>query len=132
MMISFKINMGKGNEKYHIADCSSNQKGAWIIYPNSNTIKNLQLLNYLNLDSTLVTSESGLPHASPALTSLPQKLHDPPFLFRNGLCDAHVPLNSPFFKKIKRTDIKTKKSPTNPIANKKVAISFLFSANLVF
>ncbi len=88
------------------------------------------LFNHLNFDSTLVTSESGLPHASPGF--LPQKPHGSPFLFRKGFCDAHVPLNSPFLRKIRRTDIRTKKSPTNPIANKKVVISYIFSANLVF
>jgi hypothetical protein len=49
-----------------------------------------------------------------------------PSLLRKGLCEAHVPLNSPFFKKISRTDIKMKNKPKTPIVSKKTVISFVY------
>jgi hypothetical protein len=64
----------------------------------------------------------GLAHASPSLTVLPQNPHCTPSLFNQGLCEAQVPRNSPFFKKINRTDIKAKKSTKTPSVSRKTVM----------
>lgn len=84
---------------------------------------------YLNFAITLFTSESGLAHASPDFTVLPQYPQVAPSLFRKGLCEAHVPLNSPFFTKINLTDIRTKKMATIPIPSNTVSIAVIWVKN---
>jgi hypothetical protein len=77
---------------------------------------------YLNLAITLSTSLSGLAQLLVASTVFPHKLQVIPSLLRKGLCDAQVPLNSPFLRKISLTDIKTKKSARKHSVIKKVVI----------
>lgn len=77
---------------------------------------------YLNLAITLSTSLSGLAQLLVASTVFPHKLQVIPSLLRKGLCDAQVPLNSPFLRKISLTDIRTKKSARKPSVIKKVVI----------
>jgi hypothetical protein len=84
-----------------------------------------------NLFITLFTSESGFEQASPGLTSLPQKPQVAPSLLRNGLCDAQVPLNSPFFRNNKRTDINTKNKPINAMPMSTVVMFTYFWSKLV-
>jgi len=83
--------------------------------------------DYLNLAITLSTSLSGLAQLLVASTVFPQRLQVIPSLLRNGLCEAQVPLNSPFFRKISLTDIKTKKRAMKPSVMKKVAIPEKFT-----
>ena len=83
--------------------------------------------DYLNLAITLSTSLSGLAQLLLASTVFPQRLQVIPSLLRNGLCEAQVPLNSPFFRKISLTDIKTKKIAMKPSVIKKVAIPEKFA-----
>lgn len=71
---------------------------------------------------TLSTSLSGLPQLSPGFTVLPQKPQAAPSLFKKGLWDAQVPLNSPFFFRRILTDIKTKNNAINPMPNNTVAM----------
>ena len=78
--------------------------------------------DYLNLAITLSTSLSGLAQLLVASTVFPHKLQVIPSLLRKGLCDAQVPLNSPFLRKISLTDIRTKKSARKPSVIKKVVI----------
>jgi hypothetical protein len=78
--------------------------------------------DYLNLAITLSTSLSGLAQEVVASTVFPHKLQVIPSLLRKGLCDAQVPLNSPFLRKISLTDIRTKKSARKPSVIKKVVI----------
>jgi len=78
--------------------------------------------DYLNLAITLSTSLSGLAQLLVASTVFPHRPQVTPSLFRKGLCEAQVPLNSPFFRKISLTDIKTKKRAMKPSVIKKVAI----------
>jgi hypothetical protein len=78
--------------------------------------------DYLNLAITLSTSLSGLAQLLVASTVFPHKLQVIPSLLRKGLCEAQVPLNSPFLRKISLTDIKTKKSARKPSVIKKVVI----------
>jgi hypothetical protein len=80
------------------------------------------LKDYLNLAITLSTSLSGLAQLLVASTVFPHKLQVIPSLLRKGLCDAQVPLNSPFFRKISLTDIRTKNSARKPSVIKKVVI----------
>jgi hypothetical protein len=80
------------------------------------------LKDYLNLAITLSTSLSGLAQLLVASTVFPHKLQVIPSLLRKGLCDAQVPLNSPFLRKISLTDIRTKKSARKPSVIKKVVI----------
>ena len=80
------------------------------------------MLDYLNLAITLSTSLSGLAQLLVASTVFPHKLQVIPSLLRKGLCDAQVPLNSPFLRKISLTDIRTKKSARKPSVIKKVVI----------
>jgi hypothetical protein len=77
---------------------------------------------YLNLAITLSTSLSGLAQLLVASTVFPHKLQVIPSLLRKGLCEAQVPLNSPFLRKISLTDIRTKKSARKPSVIKKVVI----------
>ena len=77
---------------------------------------------YLNLAITLSTSLSGLAQLFVASTVFPHKLQVIPSLLRKGLCEAQVPLNSPFLRKISLTDIRTKKSARKPSVIKKVVI----------
>jgi len=72
---------------------------------------------------TLSTSFSGLPHDSSPVIVFPQKPQDSPLLFRKGLWEAQVPLNSPSFFNINLTDISTKNSAINPIPKNTVAIT---------
>jgi len=83
--------------------------------------------DYLNLAITLSTSLSGLAQLLVASTVFPQRLQVIPSLLRNGLCEAQVPLNSPFFRKISLTDIKTKKRAMKPRVIKKVVIPEKFA-----
>ena len=78
--------------------------------------------DYLNLAITLSTSLSGLAQLLVASTVFPHKLQVIPSLLRKGLCEAQVPLNSPFLRKISLTDIRTKKSARKPSVIKKVVI----------
>ena len=78
--------------------------------------------DYLNLAITLSTSLSGLTQELVESTVFPHKLQVIPSLLRKGLCDAQVPLNSPFLRKISLTDIRTKKSARKPSVIKKVVI----------
>ena len=80
------------------------------------------LKDYLNLAITLSTSLSGLAQLLVASTVFPHKLQVIPSLLRKGLCEAQVPLNSPFLRKISLTDIRTKKSARKPSVIKKVVI----------
>lgn len=89
-------------------------------------------VNYLNRANTLSTSLSGLPHEAPGSTSFPQKPHLIPSLFRKGLWEAQVPLNSPFFKKMSRTDMPTKNKAIRPSVKNKVAIIEYFDAKITF
>jgi hypothetical protein len=41
-----------------------------------------------------------------------------------GFLLAQVPLNSPFLRKIRRTEINAKKTPTRAVANNTVAIGY--------
>jgi hypothetical protein len=72
-------------------------------------------------DSSLA-STSSLPQGSLDRKSLPQYPQVTPSLFNQGLCEAHVPLNSPFFKKINRTDMKMKNIATKPMERNKTAM----------
>ena len=57
-------------------------------------------------------------------------LHVTPSWFRKGDWLAQVPLNSPFFKKMSRTDIPMKNNNTIPIDNNTVAITFYLCAKI--
>ena len=83
--------------------------------------------DYLNLAITLSTSLSGLAQLLEASTVLPQRPQVTPSLFRKGLCEAQVPLNSPFLRKISLTDIKTKKRAMKPSVMIKVVIPEKFA-----
>ena len=72
---------------------------------------------------TLSTSLSGLAQELLVSTVFPQSPQVAPSLFRKGLWEAQVPLNSPFFRKISLTDIKTKKMAIKPRVMKKVVIA---------
>ncbi|VXD17459.1 hypothetical protein MARINOS108_140042 [Marinoscillum sp. 108] len=53
-----------------------------------------------------------------------------PSLFKKGLWEAQVPLNSPFFLNISLTDIKMKNIAINPIPSNTVAMRLQFDAKL--
>jgi len=80
----------------------------------------LLLDGYWNLAMTLFTSESSFLQTSPGF--LPQYPQVAPSLFKNGLCDAQVPLNCPSLMKMSRTDISTKNMAMNAIVIKTVVI----------
>jgi hypothetical protein len=65
---------------------------------------------------------SGSPQASPSFNVLPQYPQVTPSLLSQGLCEAQVPLNSPFFKKIRRTDSSIKNRANIPMVRKYTAI----------
>lgn len=52
-------------------------------------------------------------------------------MLSQGLCDAHVPLNSPPLMNNKRTDRNTKKSAITPILRRTTAITLYFCAKLI-
>lgn len=92
----------------------------------------LSELVYLNLDNTLVTGELEFWQFSPGSTFFPHIPQEAPSLFKNGLWEAHVPLNLPPFTKMSRTDINKKKTPNNRIPSKTVVILFFyFCAKLI-
>lgn len=80
----------------------------------------------MNFAITLSTSLSGFPQLLLESTVFPQKLQVTPSLFKNGLWEAQVPLNSPFFRKISLTDIKIKNNATKPRVSTIVAITDKF------
>jgi hypothetical protein len=68
---------------------------------------------------------SGSPHAaSPGFNCFPQYPQVIPSLLSQGLWDAHVPLNSPFLIKRRRTESSTKKRAKIPMLSKKTVIWF--------
>jgi hypothetical protein len=70
---------------------------------------------------------SGSAHGSPALSVFPQYPHVVPSFTSQGLCEAQVPLNSPFFKKINRTDMSTKNSAMKPTEKSRTVIFLNFT-----
>ncbi len=82
---------------------------------------------YLNLARTLSTSLSGLLQVLAESTVFPHKLQVTPSLFKKGLCEAQVPLNSPFLRKMSLTDIRIKNTATKPKVRNMVAITDKFA-----
>jgi len=78
--------------------------------------------DFISGNDSIFASTSSLPQGSLERKSLPQYPQVTPSLFNQGLCEAHVPRNSPFLMKINRTDMKMKNIATKPMVRNKTAM----------